>query len=84
MTCALGPFDSDKYFVTALDMASTTALSMSAEESLFEDGFFYARDAALGEDISEMQRRGFPYYSSYGLDFCQQYVLNEVSQWPLL
>ncbi|KJZ69323.1 hypothetical protein HIM_11281 [Hirsutella minnesotensis 3608] len=58
-------------------MASTTVFPMSAEESLFEDGFFYARDAALGEDISEMQRRGFPYYSNYGLDFCQQYVLNE-------
>ena len=59
-------------------MASNCAFPVTAGESLFGEGFFYSGDAALGEEISEMQRLGFPYYSDYGLDFCKRHVLNQV------
>ena len=56
------------------------ALPEDAENRLLEEGFFWAEDVSLGDDISEMERRGFPYYSEYGLDFASQHVLNEVSE----
>lgn len=56
------------------------ALPPDAENLLLNEGFFFAEDASLGDDISELERRGFPYYSEYGLEFCSQYVLNEVSR----
>ncbi|KAM4058165.1 hypothetical protein HRG_014529 [Hirsutella rhossiliensis] len=58
-------------------MASTRISPEVAKKSLMEEGFSYVQDPALGEAISEMQRRGFPYNSEYGLDFCEQHVLNE-------
>ncbi|KAG8411541.1 hypothetical protein J3458_015598 [Metarhizium acridum] len=48
-----------------------------AENLLLNEGFFLAEDSALGDDISEMERRRFPYYSEYGLEFCSQHVLNQ-------
>ncbi|KAK4071304.1 hypothetical protein Purlil1_13471 [Purpureocillium lilacinum] len=58
-------------------MASNSVLPVSAEQTLLEEGFCLAKDARVGEDIVEMQKRGFAYYSNYGLDFCEQHVLNE-------
>lgn len=55
------------------------ALPEDAENLLLKEGFFFAEDPALGDDISEMERRRFPYYSEYGLEFCSQHVLNQVS-----
>ncbi len=54
------------------------ALPDDAENQLLTDGFFWAKDATLGEEIAEMERRHFPYYSEFGLDFCRRHVLNEV------
>lgn len=62
-------------------MASTANLPAFAEDFVLEEGFINATEASLGEDISEMRRRGFPYNSAYGLDFCKQHVLNEVCQY---
>lgn len=48
------------------------------EKKLFEDGVFWASDSHVGDDVAELEKRGFPYYSEYSLDVCQRHVLNEV------
>jgi hypothetical protein len=61
-------------------MASTVFSLELANESLSEEGFFDLKDVAVGDGILEMEKRGFEYFSEYGLDFCKQHVLNEVSR----
>ncbi|TWU70393.1 hypothetical protein ED733_000085 [Metarhizium rileyi] len=53
------------------------ALPEDAESLLLNEGFFLAEDTALGHDISKMERRRFPHYSEYGLEFRSQCVLNQ-------
>jgi hypothetical protein len=63
-------------------MASTVFSLELAKESLSEDeeGFFDLKDLAVGDGVLEMEKRGFDYFSEYGLDFCKQYILNTVSR----
>lgn len=63
----------------AVPMASTVALPEVPGEALETTGFFTAKDASLGDAISEMEQRHFAYSSEFGLDFCKRLVLNEVS-----
>ncbi|KAK0628276.1 hypothetical protein B0T17DRAFT_486756 [Bombardia bombarda] len=58
-------------------MASIEFSLEDATRSLLEDGFFAMEDANIGELVSEMERRGFPYSSEYGLDFCNDHVLGD-------
>ncbi|PVH69048.1 hypothetical protein DL98DRAFT_506210 [Cadophora sp. DSE1049] len=58
-------------------MASTEFSLEAANKSLSEEGFFALEDSVVGEGILEMEKRGFEYFSEYGLDFCKQHVLNE-------
>ncbi|KAI8710401.1 hypothetical protein NCS52_01576700 [Fusarium sp. LHS14.1] len=58
-------------------MASTTLSLEVVMKSIVDEGFFGLKDSAIGEDILEMERKGFPYFSEYGLDFCKRHVLNE-------
>jgi hypothetical protein len=51
-------------------MTSTPFSLEVAKESLLEKGFFIWEDFADGEDILKMEKRGFPYFSEYGLEFC--------------
>lgn len=46
-------------------------------KSLHEEGFLDLNDPEVGELVSEMELKGFPYLSSYGLDYCKQYILND-------
>ncbi|KAK1754138.1 hypothetical protein QBC47DRAFT_385845 [Echria macrotheca] len=46
-----------------------------AKKSLDEEGFIRLNDLELGNDISQMQQRGFPFWSEDGLDFCRKHVL---------
>jgi len=46
-----------------------------AKISLDEEGFLRLDDSELGKDISEMERRGFPFWTADGLDFCRKHVL---------
>lgn len=54
-------------------MASTVFSLELAKESLSEDeeGFFDLKDLAVGDGVLEMEKRGFDYFSEYGLDFCK-------------
>jgi hypothetical protein len=65
-------------------MASTEFSLEAANKSLSEEGFFALEDSVVGEGILEMEKRGFEYFSEYGLDFCKQHVLNEVSRTNIL
>ena len=58
-------------------MASTEFSLEDATRLLLEDGFFAMEDANIGDLVSEMERRGFPYSSEYGLDFCKDHVLGD-------
>lgn len=59
-------------------MASTIFSLEVAKKSLRDEGFFDFNDSTVGEHISEMARKAFPYLSEYGLDFCKQHVLDDV------
>ncbi|KAI0423662.1 hypothetical protein F5Y09DRAFT_348580 [Xylaria sp. FL1042] len=64
-------------------MASTTAFSLeAAKKSLYEEGFLDLNDPEVGKLVSEMEQRGFPYLSPYGLDYCKQYALNDTVKTP--
>ena len=58
-------------------MASATFALEVANKSLRDEGFFDLNNPSVGEHISEMEQRAFPYFSEYGLDFCKQYVLDD-------
>ncbi|KAF2177368.1 hypothetical protein K469DRAFT_720701 [Zopfia rhizophila CBS 207.26] len=58
-------------------MASTAFSLETAMKSLYEEGFVDLNDPEVGELVSEMEKKSFPYLSPYGLDYCKQYVLND-------
>jgi hypothetical protein len=60
-------------------MASTIYTVEAAKETLFEQGFLDWKDLAVGDGITEIEKRGFEFLSEYGLEFCKQYVLSTVS-----
>jgi hypothetical protein len=51
----------------------------AAKETLLTHGFLDRKDSTVGDGIQEIEKKGFEFLSEYGLDFCQQYVLNTVS-----
>lgn len=58
-------------------MASTVFSLEAALKSLREEGFIDLNDSDVGELVLEMEQRGFPYLSPYGLDYCNRYVLKD-------
>ncbi|CAD6445933.1 5398761d-2153-434d-b04a-641ca121d054 [Sclerotinia trifoliorum] len=67
---------SEYHDIPQLSMESTKFSPEAVKESLFQEGFFYLEDLAVGEGILEMEKRGFEYFSEYGLNFCKQHILN--------
>lgn len=49
-------------------------------KSLLESGFCDLNDSIAGERVSEMESKGFPYLTEYGLDFCKEFAFDEVSK----
>lgn len=60
-------------------MASTAFKLDVARRSLLEEGFFDLNDSTVGDRVLEMEMRGFPYLTEYGMDFCKQFAFDEVS-----
>lgn len=58
-------------------MASTAFSLEVAKRRLDENGFFDLEDPAMGEYVWQMEHRGFPFVSEYGLDFCKERVLDD-------
>ena len=59
-------------------MASTTSLSSEdPQKSILEDGIFYAEDPVVGKRVDEIMRKGFPFKTEEGLDFCKGNVLDD-------
>ncbi|KAJ6001019.1 hypothetical protein N7481_001428 [Penicillium waksmanii] len=58
-------------------MASTAFTLDVARHCLLEEGFFDLNDSTVGNRVSEMERRGFPYLTEYGMDFCKQFAFDE-------
>lgn len=48
-----------------------------AKIRLDENGFFDLEDSTMGEYVRQMECRGFPFVSEYGLDFCKERVLDD-------
>lgn len=61
-------------------MASSAFTLDVARRSLLEKGFFDLNDSTVGDRVLEMERRGFPYLTEYGMDFCKQFAFDEVSR----
>ncbi|KAI0388406.1 hypothetical protein F5Y17DRAFT_452932 [Xylariaceae sp. FL0594] len=57
-------------------MASVTFTLDVAKRALLEEGLLTLDDSLIGEAISEMERRGFPYFTEYGLDFCKRFAFD--------
>ena len=49
------------------------------KETLFKHDFLNQKDLTVENDIQKIEKKGFEFFSEYGLDFCQQYILNTVS-----
>lgn len=60
-------------------MASTNTSQEVIAKSLSEQGFFGWDDASAGSRLSELERREFPYYTEYGLDFLADFAFHPVS-----
>jgi hypothetical protein len=58
-------------------MASTTFALVDASKSILEDGFFSMDDSVVGEHVSEMEQKDFPWASEYGVDFCKLNFLDD-------
>ncbi|RTE71387.1 hypothetical protein BHE90_014214 [Fusarium euwallaceae] len=58
-------------------MASTAFSLEVATRRLGEDGFFDLDNSAMGEYVRQIEHRGFPFVSEYGLDFCKERVLDD-------
>lgn len=57
---------------------SITSVSNEAIQKWFEDdGLVYVEDSIIGQRVEDMQKRGFPIESAYGLNFCKQIVLDD-------
>jgi hypothetical protein len=63
-------------------MASSNISLETVKSALLEKGFYAWEDGATGERVAEMETRGFPYWTEYGLDFCAETAFDLVS--PLL
>jgi len=57
-------------------MASSRFELDIAQRSLLEEGFFDFDDSLVGERVLDMENRGFPYLTEYGLEFCKQFALD--------
>ena len=49
-----------------------------AKEHLYRDGFFELDDSSIGDNISELQRRGFPFHSEWALDWTKSHILDDL------
>ena len=58
-------------------MASATFSLEDAKRRLDEDGFVHLDDSSIGEQVSDIEQKGFPWVSKYGLDFCWNRVLDD-------
>ena len=59
---------------------ASTAFSLEVAKCLSEGGPGYSelKDSMVGDGVWEMEKRGFVFFTEYGLDFCKQHVLNSV------
>merc|ERR1712093_113440 len=59
-------------------MESAISSVEAAKETLFKHGSLDRKDPTVGDGIQEIEKKGFEsfFFSEYGLEFCQQYVLN--------
>lgn len=63
-------------------MASTDTSLEAAEGSVSERGFYCWQDTPAGDRISEFAKKGFPYFTEYGLDFLSDFAFNPASSAP--
>lgn len=67
-------------------MASTNSLSgEDPQKAILEDGVSRTEDPVIGNRVDEIIRKGFPFKTEEGLDFCKINALdNEVSKYTNL
>ena len=61
-------------------MASSEFMLDVAVKALLEEGFCDLNDSLVGERVSEIENKGFPYLTEYGLEFCKQFAFDEVGR----
>lgn len=58
---------------------TSAAFSPEAVKTCLDgDGFFDLHDAAMGEKLAEIEQRGFPFTSDYGLEFYKKHILDNI------
>ncbi|KEZ39454.1 Uncharacterized protein SAPIO_CDS9313 [Scedosporium apiospermum] len=65
-------------------MASNTDSLEDSLRTLREEGFLILNDSQVGDLVSEMEDRGFPFLTSYGLHYCKQHILDNENVRPIL
>ncbi|KAK0627095.1 hypothetical protein B0T14DRAFT_424150 [Immersiella caudata] len=58
-------------------MASTTFSLEDARRRLDEDGFVHLDDPSIGDRVSNLEQKGFPFISKDGLEFCRRVLDDE-------
>ncbi|RSL40390.1 hypothetical protein CEP51_016705, partial [Fusarium floridanum] len=58
-------------------MASTVSSPDQVKQRFLKDGFVILDDSSTGEHMTQMQQRGFPYLTEWGLEFLEQHVLSD-------
>jgi hypothetical protein len=63
-------------------MASAELFSVEqTRKEILEDGFSYRSDSVIGERVDAIAKRGFPFKTEEGLDFCKLSTIDdEVSE----
>jgi len=59
-------------------MASTNSLpGEDPQKAILEDGVFRTEDPVVGNRVDEIARKGFPFKTEEGLDFCKINALDD-------
>jgi hypothetical protein len=58
-------------------MASATFSLEDARRRLDEDGFVHLDDPSIGDRVSILEQKSFPFVSKDGLEFCRERVLDD-------
>jgi hypothetical protein len=46
-------------------------------ESILKDGVFCVEDASIGDKVEEIEKKGFPFKTLDGLEFCKLYTFDD-------
>jgi hypothetical protein len=58
-------------------MTSGTSSTEELKKAIEKDGFFYEIDSIIGKRVDEFAKKGYPFKTEEGLDFCKLNTLDD-------